>query len=547
MIYRTPLEMLYHWEQTTPDKIYLSQPIDDVWHNWTWKKTGEEVRKMAAALKAMNLPPNSNIALISKNCAHWIFCDMAIMMAGHVSIPLYPNLTSATIRQILEHSAAKLLFVGKLDDWASMKDGVPDNVKCVSFPLYPHKEYENWNDIVSRHTPLKENVVRSHDELATIIYTSGTTGKPKGVMHKFHNFAFAATLAMPYMGIDNQTRFFSYLPISHIAERLLVEIGSIYSGGMVYFAESLDKFAKNLAEARPTVFLAVPRIWSKFQQGILAKMPQKKLNLLLRLPVISGIVKSKIKKGLGLSEAMNTLSGAAPIPVSLIEWFKTVGINIQEAYAMTENCCYSHASLNNDIKIGYVGKPLPKCEVKLGENKEILTKHEALMSGYYKEPELTKEAFTSDGFLKTGDEGYIDKDGFLKITGRVKDLFKTAKGKYVAPSPIEMKISINSNIEQACVVGTGLPQPIALVTVSASGKIISKEELSSDLEETLSSVNPALDAHEQLSKVVVVKNDWTIENGLLTPTLKIKRNEVEKLYSPKYEKWEKEKGSVVWE
>lgn len=547
MTYKSPVEMLYHWESTAPEKVYLRQPINDVWHTWTWKQTGDEARRMAAAIRAMNLPPNSNIALISKNCAHWMMCDLAIMMSGHTSVPLYPNLNAATIRQILDHSGSKVLFVGKLDDWPSMKSGVPEGVKCISFPFYEHKEYEQWKDIVARHEPLKENVIRRPDELATIIYTSGTTGMPKGVMHKFHSFGFTATLAMPYLGLDTRTKFFSYLPLSHIAERLLVETGSIYTGGEVSFAESLDKFPKNLAEAKPTVFLGVPRIWTKFQQGILAKLPQKKLNILLKIPLLSGLIKKKIKTGLGLIEATNILTGAAPTPASLIEWFKTIGINIQEAYAMTENCCYSHVSLNTKIKIGYVGQPLPQCEVKLADNKEILTRHEGNMLGYYKEPQMSKDSFTDDGFLKTGDEGYIDGEGFLKITGRVKDIFKTAKGKYVAPSPIEMKISGNSDVEQVCVVGSGLPQPIALITLSESGKKKTKDEIKASFESSLNTINPTLDAHEQLNKLVLVHGEWTVENEMLTPSMKIKRNLLEKKYSASYEKWDQQAGQVVWE
>ena len=301
-------------------------------------------------------------------------------------------------------------------------------------------------------------------------------------MHQFKNLAFVAQNAIPHLGFKSADRFFSYLPLSHIAERLLVETISLYVGGEVSFAEWFQKFAKNLAESKPTVFLGVHRIWSKFQQGILAKMPQKKLNMLLKIPVVSSLVKKKIKQGLGLSEATNVLTGAAPTPPALIKWFGSLGIKIQEAYAMTENCCYSHVSVGDNIKIGYVGRPLPGCEVKLGNNKEILIKHDALMLGYYKEPEMTSEIFTSDGFLKTGDEGYVDGEGFLKITGRVKDLFKTTKGKYVAPSPIEMKVASHIEIEHVCIVGSGLPQPIALITLSEIGKRKTKDELKADIQ-----------------------------------------------------------------
>ncbi|MFT5919597.1 MAG: long-chain acyl-CoA synthetase, partial [Granulosicoccus sp.] len=332
----------------------------------------------------------------------------------------------------------------------------------------------------------------------------------------------------------------------HIAERLLVEMGSIYTGSQVSFAESLDTFAANLAETKPTVFLGVPRIWTKFQQGILGKMPQKKLDLFLKIPILNGIVKNKIKAGLGLGEAVNCFTGAAPTPVSLMEWFAKLDINIQEAYAMTENTCYSHVTRNDAIKYGFVGQPLPNCDVKLGEGDEIMIKHEAIMDGYYKEPQMTAETIT-DGWLHTGDEGFIDPTGFLKITGRVKDLFKTSKGKYVAPSPIEMLISSNADIDQVCVVGDGIPQPIALIVKSEIGEKKSLEELLASLQATIKEVNPELDHHEQVKKIVIVKEAWTVENSLLTPTLKIKRNPIEKIYKMRYEEWYENGDAVVVE
>ena len=239
------------------------------------------------------------------------------------------------------------------------------------------------------------------------------------------------------------------------------------------------------------------------------------------------------------------LTGAAPTPPALIKWFHRIGVKIQEAYAMTENCCYSHVTLKDKIKIGYVGPPLPQCDVRLGDSNEIQVKHKALMTGYYKEPEKTAEAFTADGFLKTGDEGLIDPEGFLKITGRIKDLFKTAKGKYVAPSPIEMKFSADSVVEQVCVVGSGLPQPLALVVLSETGKRKRAEELRTDLKNMLGNINSSLDPHEKVEKIIVLKEEWLVENNLLTPSLKIRRNEIEKRYAGFYEDWNSKKGSII--
>ena len=543
--YQSPLEKLYHWEATAPNKLYMRQPIEGQWKQWTWQETAQQVRLMAGYLKSLDLEPESKIAILSKNCAHWIMSDLAIMMAGHTSVPLYPNLKAQSIQQILEHSETKLVFVGKLDDFESMRPGIPQDMPCIAYPFYSEEGYPVWDDLTKQVTPIKENVVRSPNDLATIIYTSGTTGMPKGVMHKFYNFSFATSNAVPLIPLGTTDRFFSYLPLCHIAERLLVEMGSLYSGGMVSFAESLDTFANNLAHTKPTVFLGVPRIWTKFQQGILAKLPQKKLNVLLSIPLISSLIKKKVQSGLGLQEAKNVFTGAAPTPVSTMKWFKRLGINIQEAYAMTENCCYSHVTFNDNIQMGYVGKALPHCEVKLSDQKEILIKHVALMDGYYKEEQQSKETI-KDGWLYTGDEGYIDQDGFLKITGRVKDLFKTSKAKYVAPAPIEMKLSANKNIEQVCVVGDGIPNPIALITLSEYGKNRPKQDVVSSLSKTLSVVNPKFEAHEHVKKIVVLEQEWTIENNFLTPSMKIKRNEVEKQHKSSYEKWYEQDQQIIW-
>ena len=542
--YKSPLEMFYHWEKEMPNKLYMRQPINGEWHRWTWSETATQVRKMATYLKSLDFPDNSKIATLSKNCAHWIISDLAIMMAGHVSVPLYPNLKAESITQILDHSEAKLLFIGKLDDFESMRPGVPKDLPSIAFPFYSEEGYNVWDDLIQDVEPMTENVVRKPNELATIIYTSGTTGMPKGVMHKFYNFSFATSNAVPLLGLATEERFFSYLPLCHIAERLLVEMGSLYSGGMVSFAESLDTFAQNLSDTKPTAFLGVPRIWTKFQQGILGKLSQKKLNVLLSIPLVSSLIKKKIKSSLGLHEARNIFTGAAPTPVSTLKWFERLGIPIQEAYAMTENCCYSHVTLNNGIKFGSVGKALPHCEVKLSEEKEILIKHVALMDGYYKEDKQTQDTI-KDGWLHTGDEGHIDAEGYLKITGRVKDLFKTSKAKYVAPAPIEMKLSANKNIEQVCVVGTGLPQPIALITLSEYGKSRPVKDVYGSLETTLNIVNPKFESHERLKKIVVLDKEWTVENNLLTPSMKIKRNEVERLYIDNYTNWYEKEGSIV--
>lgn len=553
--YLNPLDMFYKWERECPEQVFMHQPVDGKWLTYTWKQAGEEARRMASVLAAMNLPTGSHIALVSKNCAHWIICDLAIMMAGHVSVPVYPNVGADTLNYVVSHSESPVLFVGKLDSWKSMADGVPAGVRVIAFPsIYGKYDYENWETLSANVQPMQGETKRSPDDLFTIIYTSGTTGVPKGVIHSYHAFAYATSNALMGGSVlqipdpaTGRGRFFSYLPLSHIAERMLVQMGSLYTNSDLYFTESLEAFAKNLVEAKPTVFLGVPRIWSKFQSGILTKMPQKRLNLLLAIPIISGIIKKKIASGLGLDKANHCLSGASPIPPSLIAWFGKLGIQIQEAYGMTENCAYSHITRKNMVQLGSVGQPMPLVEVKFADTGEILVKSEANMVGYYKNDQATKENFTADGYLCTGDKGVSDGKGYLRITGRVKELFKTEKGKYVAPAPIEMLLQENSDIEMACVVGVGLPQPIVLLSLQPTAKTKSREHLAAELEETVTAVNKKLDGHERLKKAIIVKESWTVENNLLTPTMKIKRNPIEDLYKDRYEKWYAEKQVVIWE
>lgn len=297
---KLPLDMVYHWETTKANSLYLTQPIGNgKVVEYTWGRAVDEARRMASYLKSLNLPEKSRIGLMSKNCAHWIMTDWAIWMAGHVSVPLYPTLNADTVNYVLNHAECDVLFVGKLDDWNLMKPGVPESVRCISYPLSPPNDFETWDDIVAKFPPLEENVQRDGEEMATIVYTSGSTGRPKGVMLSFLNMAHSAVGGLEVLQVGSDERMLSYLPLAHVFERTFVELASVYAGFHLFFAESLDTFVEDMKRAQPTLFLSVPRLWVKFQQGVLQKMPQKKLDTLLKIPVLNKLIKKRSWQGLG--------------------------------------------------------------------------------------------------------------------------------------------------------------------------------------------------------------------------------------------------------
>jgi len=547
------LDDAYHWESSTPDRVWMTQPIGNgEVQTYTWAEAMDQVRRMAAHLKSLNLPPGTHIGLISKNCAHFILTDLAIWMAGHVSVALYPTLNADTIQYILEHSESKLLFVGKLDGWDEIKKGIPADMPCISFPLAPPNDYETWDSIIAKTEPLQGNASRRADELAIIVYTSGSTGRPKGVMHSFGAIAALVKGADEIFHSTPQDRMLSYLPLAHVFERFCVETQGLHTGMQLFFAESLDTFVADLNRAQPTIFVSVPRLWLKFQLGIFHKLPPEKLSRLLRIPLLNRVIKKKVLTGLGLQHVRIAASGSAPIPPDLIQWYRNLGLELLEGYGMSEDFAYSHATYPGHGRVGYVGSPMPGVEVKISDEGEILIKSPGNMMGYYKQPEMTAECYIEDGYFRTGDRGERDEEGRLKITGRVKELFKTSKGKYVAPVPIENIINNHVHVEMCCVTGSGHPQPFALVLLAEelrpklSDQSV-REQVQAELDALLKQVNQEVEAFERLQFLTVVKDPWLIENGFLTPTMKMKRSMLEDTYGPRMDEWYSVGQKVVWE
>ena len=530
MLFKTPLEMLYHWEDTRAQSVYLRQPIDGVIKEFTWHETSQQARKVAASLLAMDLPKASNIAILSKNCAEWFITDLAIMLAGHVSVPIYSTAGEKTIRYVMDHAKCPVIFVGKLDNTEKQVAAIDNGIVKLAFP-YPNIPADKQWDELLQVAPFVDKPIPALDSVMTIVYTSGSTGNPKGVVHNYESICWAASNSLNELSVDHTDRILSYLPLAHITERVLVEIASFYSSTRIDFIESLDTFARDVRATQPTLFLSVPRLWTRFQMGVLANMPQKKLDLLLRIPIVGRMVSKKIRTKLGLGQARLCASGSAPIPATTLEWFRKIGINISEGWGMTENSAYGTCCIPfRADKIGSIGRVYAGVDIRIAEQGEIQVKGPCNMKEYYLEPEKTAETMTEDGYLKTGDKGSIDNDDYITITGRLKEIFKTSKGKYIAPVPIESKLMANSSIEQVCVTGSQLKQPIGLVVLSVEALKLPAADIEQSLLATLNEVNSTLESHAVLDCLIVMKDEWTVDNGLLTPTLKVKRHNLEDHY-----------------
>jgi len=549
---KTLIEYFYRFEKEKANRPFLHQPFGDSWETYTWAEAGDKARRLATWLRKQCPKEKAHISIVSKNCREWLIADIAIMMAGFVSVPFYANLTGEQLKEVIELGDIDLVLFGKVEGWDDMKTGIPPSVKVGKFPQYagnPTIDIGTDWETMMKEKPLQGNPIPKQDDVWSILFTSGTTGTPKGAF--FTQDRVTAVLQHPSSAYwllfeeKNEIRFFSYLPLNHIAERV-IEVMTIRFGAEISFVESLDTFAQNLKDTKPTAFLAVPRIWTKFKQGILAKIPQNKLDTLLRIPLVNGFIRKKLKTALGLEKARICITGAAPMTAHDKAWWVKLGIPLSEAYGQTEGFGYGTYTPVGGIKPSKTGKAHEGFELEIDENTdEILIKLPMVMNGYYRDPEKTAETIRN-GWLHTGDAGTVDSTGYLAITGRVKDTFKTEKGEFIVPTKIEDEFSPNSDIEQLCLLGLGMPQPVMVVVPSENGAKKSKTELAKSIETTMLAVNETLPRYTKVSTVVIAKEPFTIENGLLTPTLKVKRFNVHQKYASQLKAYCEHKDNVIW-
>ncbi len=403
---RLLLDYVYHHASTQPERIFLTQPYGGGQTiDYTWGEVVDQASRMAMHLRSVGISTGMQVALLSKNCAHFVIAELAIWMAGGTTVAIFPTETPDTISFVLRHSDAKLLFVGKLDSWAEQKSGVPADLPCIALPLAPATSHLSWDRIIACNQPLAERARRLPKDLAMILYTSGSTGTPKGAMHSFERITHVAEQLVLDAQYTPDDRVISYLPLAHVFERAYGAAAAFVASPRVYFAESVETFLEDIRRARPTLFVSVPRLWVKFQQGVHRKLPPAKLGVLLRIPVLNNLVRRKILTCLGLDHVRLAGSGSAPIPPEVLVWYRSLGLNLMEGYGMTEDFGYSHRSCAEAKEPGYVGIPYPGVEARLSETGEVLIKSPGQMVGYYKQPELTNESLTADGFFRTGDLG----------------------------------------------------------------------------------------------------------------------------------------------
>ena len=475
---------------------------------------------------------------LSANCPHWFLADMAIIASGNITVSMFTTLQPDLAQYILEFTESAVMFVGRAPNWEAVQDILPEGITLVALPgVEIDRPHLAWDDLVARGKGRRPRHEAKPDDVMSLVFTSGTTGKPKGVIQTHATNLIPVYRAVEFFGTPDNARYFSYLPLSHIAERQIVEFSSLVVAGQVSFNRGLDTILPDLQRTRPQIFFGPPRIWEQFQQAIIGKMGgQRALDELLQKDREG--VGRLILETMGLDQVDFCLTAAAPTPPALIQWFSEIGLELMEGFGQTEamGLILNH---DEDRRIGSIGKPLPGVEIKLTEESELAVRADGCTPGYYQQPEKTAELLR-DGWLHTGDKAKVDEDGFIYITGRVKDYFKTIQGKFVAPPPIEGKFAKNPYNQQQCLLGRGFSKTVMVAVLTEEALNKEREAVEQSVRDTVAAINDEVEQHARIGAVILSAEPWSIENGVLTPTMKIRREKIDERFASRAEELARE-------
>ncbi|UQA60351.1 AMP-dependent synthetase/ligase [Polyangium aurulentum] len=578
---------LFAQAERRPDAPAHHVKSGGVYRPKSYRQLADEVRRAGKALLALGQKPGFTTCILGFNRSEWVVFDVATMAAGGAPAGIYTTCSAEEVAYIIHHAESEVVLLENESQWSKVhkKLGELPHVKHVVMmrgaPRIDHPIVMSYEDFLSRGDGVADADFFARldalepDGLATLIYTSGTTGPPKGVMLSHRNLAWTAECARDLVNGNAQDCSLSYLPLSHIAEQVFTIHGPITMGAAVYFAESIDRVSDNLKEVQPTLFFGVPRIWEKMHAGITAKLKEakgtkKKLvewamksareanEIRMRGGEPQGMVRAqyelaqrlvlrKLKSAIGMSRARTCVSGAAPIAPEVLEFFIGIDVLVSEVYGQSEDTGPTSFNRTDNIKLGTVGQPVPGVEVKIADDGEILVKGPNVFLGYYKEPEATAETL-EDGWLHSGDLGQIDKDGFLSITGRKKEIIITAGGKNIAPKNIEGALKGYPPIVEAVVIGDRRKYLTALVVIDVAQATEIAGTSTEDpealkrhpavlaaVQKAVDEVNASLARVETVKKFHILERPFTIEAGELTPTLKLKRRVVYDRYAREIE------------
>ena len=557
-----------------PEESAYFRKIDGQWVCCNWRQYAEQVRAIGKALIVLGFEPGDIGAILAANSPEWVLFDLACMSIGGAAAGVYLTSSANEAAYVLQHAEARVLFAQSHEhcekvhqQWAKLPK--LKHIVTLSSEPYDDPRILSWHALLEKAKDVSDADFDSRlaalkqDQLATLIYTSGTTGKPKAVMLSHHNLAWTAQVACKDVQVSRSDIGISYLPLSHVAEQMFSIYGPITTGCAVYFAESIEKLKENLVEVRPTYFLGMPRVWEKFHAAIREKLSQAKgfrlhlvnwamavgrevnklrnenrrlpMPLRLRYEFAKRLIFDKFKKALGFDRTHLCVSGAAPISVEILEFFAGFDLAIRETYGQSEDTGPSTLNIPGRTRFGTVGPAFSGTEIRIAEDGEVLVKGPNVFLGYYKDPEATK-ACLDEGWMHSGDIGEFDNDGFLKITGRKKEIIITAGGKNVAPAAIEGSLKTHVPIGDVVIIGDRRKYLVALITVDEErSKAMSRESCEQAVQRAVDRVNSELARVEQIKRFCILSRPFSIERGELTPTLKIKRNVVEEHFKEEIE------------